>query len=117
LVETVAIPTISKIVNYKYSDTLKVPPTQLEGKGIFTRTNFLQATRKSTVLKRISDDTSNRSTPTGGAEKLLKYLINADLIHTVDPDRLRALGTKVKVAYRISDDLRLMMENQNGSTN
>jgi len=102
---------ISKIINNKFSDPKKCPPKGLHGKGIFTSYNLSQALRNNEVLKRMNDD-PERPNPRSGIEKILAYMMRNGLITALNENQLSALGTKVKMAYKVTDECLLLMEDE-----
>jgi hypothetical protein len=109
VVKNIMISTISSIVNLDYRDKLKQPPVSLCGKGMVTGTNLTQCLKNNDVLKRMNDD-PERPNPRSGLEKIISYMLRNGLLTIVPPDKLSMLRTKAKIAYKISEDLLLLME-------
>ena len=109
IVKGIIIPVVSKIINNKYKDTRKSPPKALQDKGIFTNTNFQQALRNNEVLKRLNDD-PERPNPRTGIEKMLNLMMRNGLVVLVASDQLKMMGARTKIAYKVTDDFLLLME-------
>ena len=109
IVKGTIVPIVSKILNGKYDDKRKTPPKGLRGKGMFTSTNLTQSLRNNEVLKRMNDD-PERPNPRSGLEKIIAYMTRSGLISIVPPDKLKMLGTKTRIAYKVTDDFILLME-------
>jgi hypothetical protein len=109
IIKSIIVPIISKILHNKYDDVRKCPPKALAGKGIFTSTNIAQCLRNNEVLKRMNDD-PERPNPRSGIEKLIGYMMRNGLLVNVPADKLATFGTKVRVAYKVTDDFILLME-------
>lgn len=109
VVKNIVVPVIFKILNNGYNDKKKTPHKNLMGKGIFTSTNLTQALRNSEVLKRMNDD-PEKANPRSGLEKMIYYMVRNGLIVVMHEDNLKKLGVRVKVAYKVTDDLLLSME-------
>lgn len=109
IVKSIIVPIVSKILNNKFDDLRKTPPKVLSGKGIFTSTNLSQSLRNNEVLKRMNDD-PERPNPKSGIEKIISYMMRNELISIVSSENLKMLGTKTRIAYRVTDDFILLME-------
>jgi hypothetical protein len=109
IVKNLIAPVVSKILNNGYNDRKKSVPKGLKGKGIFTSTNLSQCLRNNEVLRRMNDD-PERQNPRSGVEKMLYYMMRNGLIVVVHEDKLRIMGVRTKVAYKVTDDFVLLME-------
>lgn len=110
VVKGIIMPVVSKILHDKYDDSRKCPPKVLKGKGIFTSTNIAQCLRNNEVLKRMGDD-PERPNPRSGIEKITSYMLRNGLLVLVPADKLASFGTRTRVAYKVTDDFILLMEN------
>jgi len=111
VVKGIFVNTISKILNNEYKDKLKLPPKVLQGKGIITSTNLIQCLRNNEVLKRMNDD-PERPNPRSGIEKMVHYMIRSGLLTLLNEEQIRMIGSKTKIAYKVTDDFRLIMEGE-----
>jgi hypothetical protein len=109
VVKNIIVPVVSKILNDKYKDRAKCVPRSLRGKGIFTASNINQALRNSEVLKRMNDD-PERSNPKSGIEKIIGFMLRSGLVVAMSQDQLRMMGAKTKIAYKVTEDFVLLME-------
>lgn len=111
IVRGVVMPAVSKILGNKFSDKRKCPPKALHGKGIFTGTNISQVLRNNEVIKRMNDD-PERPNPRSGLEKIIGYMTRNGLLSTLAENQLQTMGTKVKVAYKVTDEFLVLMEEE-----
>jgi hypothetical protein len=109
VVKGVVIPIISKIVNLKFKHKGKIPPKALQNKGMLTQTNIVQALQNNEVLKRMNDD-PERPNPKSGLEKIIYYMVRNGLLLAVSADQLKGMGVRTKLAYKVTDDLLLLMQ-------
>jgi hypothetical protein len=107
-------PAISRIINNKYKDRTKAVPKALRGKGIFTFSNLTHAIKNNEAVKQMADDPERASNPKTGIQKTVEYMVNTGLIVKCGPADL-ALAKRVKVAYRITDDMRVLLDEGNAS--
>ncbi len=111
VVKGIFVNTISKILNNDYKDSLKVPPKVLKGKGIITSTNLVQCLRNNEVLRRMNDD-PERPNPRSGIEKMVYYMTRTGLLTLLSEDQLKMMGSRTKIAYKVTDDFLLLMEGE-----
>jgi hypothetical protein len=111
IVRGVVMPAVSKILGNKFADKRKCPPKVLHGKGIFTGTNISQTLRNNEVIKRMNDD-PERPNPRSGLEKIIAYMTRNGLLTTLAENQLQTMGTKVKVAYKVTDEFLVLMEEE-----
>lgn len=107
--KNIVVPTVIKILQCKFKDKKKIPPKTLHGKGIFTNTNLGQSLRNNEVFKRLSDD-PERPNPKTGFEKMITFMIRQGLIVRLNEEQLKKMGAKTKVAFQVTDDFLLLME-------
>ena len=113
IVRGVVMPAVSKILGRKFSSPQKCPPKALMNKGIFTGTNLTQVLRNNEVIKRMNDD-PERPNPRSGLEKIIAYMTRSGLLTSLAESQLITMGTKVKVAYKVTDEFLELMENDGG---
>ena len=111
IVKGIFVNTISKILNNDYKDKLKVPPKPLQCKGVVTSTNLVQCLRNNEVLRRMNDD-PERPNPRSGIEKMVYYMTRSGLLTLLSEDQLKMMGSKTKIAYKVTDDFLLLMEGE-----
>jgi hypothetical protein len=108
IVKGIVMGAISRILRGDMKLKKNKPPKALRGKGIFTATNLTQILRNNEVIKRLNDD-PERPNPRSGVEKIVYYMIRNDLLFKVSEDSLKAMGVKTKIAYKVTDELNLLM--------
>lgn len=111
VVKSIIVPTVSKILNGAFNDKRKLPPKVLIGKGIFTSTNLNQCLRNSEVIKRMNDD-PEKPNPRSGIEKIVHFMARTGLIVVLNEEQIKMMGARNKIAYKITDDFVLLMENE-----
>ena len=57
------------------------------------------------------NDDPERPNPKSGIEKMIHYMARSGLIIILTEDQIKMMGSKAKIAYKVTDDFILLMEN------
>lgn len=91
VINYIAIPTVTKIVNYGYKGTQQNPPEVFRGKGIFSRSNLYHCLKHHTTIKAMDSDTQKSGGQTG-LDKVIDGMLRAGFIVQLTKKDLIALG-------------------------
>lgn len=100
---------IMKILKREYKDEKYNAPKNLAEIGGFTYQNLVKACANNTVVKDWDDDPS-RPNPKTGVDKILFHLVKSGVVEKIDEIKLKTMGSKTKLAFRITEDFKLIFE-------
>lgn len=91
VINYIALPAVTKIVNYGYKNGPNNPPEVFRGRGIFSRSNLYHSLKNHTTIKAMDSDTQKSGGQTG-LDKVIDGMLRAGFIVQLTKQDLRALG-------------------------
>jgi len=111
-VEHIAIPAITKILNYQYKEKKACPADYLRGKGCFTRTNLNYALKNNSTVRALDSDPQKSTIAKTGIDKIIEHLIKNNLIVRLSDNQRKMLGGfrgAPSDLYRVTDEFTLFV--------
>ena len=108
-----AIPYITKMLNSGFKDGKSNVHKSLDGKGVFTKSNFYAAARKNQTIVKMGSDVKGSFKPSTGVDKVLDAMCNAGYLYRLNPDQAKRFNMKrgpAGVMYMITDNFKLAVE-------